>query len=482
MAIANLKEELQELTQIFFFKKTKAGGGTGSGSEDEFRDLMNEETQLFTIKSKDLQEEIKLRAPNADSSKVKQFADKIATKGMEYFSAKPTSKNVIFEVKKVSGGIEVLARVKDPKFRGSTGKKTNLFEALRKFKKDVVNPVAEQFPEIFGKKEEGNVFTKTATTKKGKNTYWNILDIGHEDAVAAGKAASVRGTLGAADDEIGDIKTELLQEFEQVVESPNNLELVHFQDIIDSGGKLHLSDNFVVRSSLEDSVKNQVEKGGKQEAKIGSDLSAFLKSATKRLEKEYNDPKTAASRKRSSSIEELGYQMIINNQVMRGMYKKRIARNLSKHTQRPKSKRKVKVSAKEKLQRKKRTFKGIVLTSELPLPNRTKTRDGGDNELLKKAIETRAFVQTRLTKEIQRNMGRPALENQTGRFAQSANLINVVPQGDGLHMDYTYDPRYKVFEDGARYPKNYDPRPLIERSIRELAAQKLETKFTLRRI
>ena len=79
-------------------------------------------------------------------------------------------------------------------------------------------------------------------------------------------------------------------------------------------------------------------------------------------------------------------------------------------------------------------------------------------------------------------MGRPALENQTGRFAQSANLINVVPQGDGLHMDYTYDPRYKVFEDGARYPKNYDPRPLIERSIRELAAQKLETKFTLRRI
>ena len=85
---------------------------------------------------------------------------------------------------------------------------------------------------------------------------------------------------------------------------------MHFQDIIDSGGKLHLSDNFVVRSSLEDSVKNQVEKGGKQEAKIGSDLSAFLKSATKRLEKEYKDPKTAASRKRSASIEELGYQML----------------------------------------------------------------------------------------------------------------------------------------------------------------------------
>tara|TARA_Y100000385_G_C13055660_1_gene621837 strand:- start:345 stop:1784 length:1440 start_codon:yes stop_codon:yes gene_type:complete len=479
MAIKNLKEELEDLSQIFFFKKTKAAGGTGSGSEDEFRALMNEEAQLFTIKARELQSEIKLRAPNADSSKIKEFADKIVSKGMEYFSAKPTTKNVTFEVEKVSDGIEVIVRVKDPKLRGKTGKKTNLFAALQKFKKDVVNPTAESYPEIFGNKEEGNIFTKTSKTA---GTYWNIVDIGHEDAVAAGKAASVRGTLEASGSEISDIKQELLQEFEKVVETPNELELEHFQDIIDAGGKLQLSDNFIVRSSLEDSAKNQVEKGGKQEAKIGSDISAFLQSATKRLEKEYKDPKTAASRKRSASIQELGFQMIINNQVMRGMYKKRIATNLSKYTQRPKSKRKVKVSDREKLQRKKRTFKGIVLTSEIPLPNRRKTRDGGDNELLRKAMETRAFVQTRLTKEIQRNMGRPALENQTGRFAQSANLINVVPQGNGLHMDYTYDPRYKVFEDGVRYSKNYDPRPLIERSIRELAAQKLETKFTLRRI
>ena len=28
----------------------------------------------------------------------------------------------------------------------------------------------------------------------------------------------------------------------------------------------------------------------------------------------------------------------------------------------------------------------------------------------------------------------------------------------------------RVFENGDRYPSGYDPRPLIERSIRELAA------------
>ena len=164
------------------------------------------------------------------------------------------------------------------------------------------------------------------------------------------------------------------------------------------------------------------------------------------------------------------------------MYKKRIAKNLSSYTQSPKSKPKVKVSAQERLQRKKRTFKGIVLTSEIPLPNRRKTRDGGDNELLRKAMETRAFVQSRLTKQVQSNMGRPALQNQTGRFAESVQLVNVMPQGNQFHMDYTYDDRYRGFELGRQYPAGYDPRTLIERSIRDLAAAKLETKFTLRRV
>jgi hypothetical protein len=49
-------------------------------------------------------------------------------------------------------------------------------------------------------------------------------------------------------------------------------------------------------------------------------------------------------------------------------------------------------------------------------------------------------------------------------------------------MDYTYNPLYRVFENGRQYTSSYDPRPLIEGSIRELAAAKLETKFTLRRV
>ena len=49
-------------------------------------------------------------------------------------------------------------------------------------------------------------------------------------------------------------------------------------------------------------------------------------------------------------------------------------------------------------------------------------------------------------------------------------------------MDYTYNPLYRVFEGGRIIHQTMIQEPLIERSIRELAAARLETKFTLRRV
>ena len=79
-------------------------------------------------------------------------------------------------------------------------------------------------------------------------------------------------------------------------------------------------------------------------------------------------------------------------------------------------------------------------------------------------------------------MGRPGLINQSGRFAESVTLTNAASTGNMTHFDYTYNPLYRVFEGGKDFSPNYDPRPLIERSIRQLAAARLETKFTLRRV
>ncbi len=79
-------------------------------------------------------------------------------------------------------------------------------------------------------------------------------------------------------------------------------------------------------------------------------------------------------------------------------------------------------------------------------------------------------------------MGRPQLENRSGRFAESVNIVSGTSTGNMSHFDYTYNPLYRVFEGGRDYTPNYDPRDLIEKSIRQLAAARLETKFTLRRV
>jgi len=89
-----------------------------------------------------------------------------------------------------------------------------------------------------------------------------------------------------------------------------------------------------------------------------------------------------------------------------------------------------------------------------------------------------------LGQQVERNMGRPRLRSDTGRFANSAQILAVIPTRAGLNqIDYTYqkDP-YQVFEGGYGYPSAFDPRKVIEKSIRELATRQLETKFVLRRV
>ena len=89
-----------------------------------------------------------------------------------------------------------------------------------------------------------------------------------------------------------------------------------------------------------------------------------------------------------------------------------------------------------------------------------------------------------LGQQVERNMGRPGLRSDSGRFANSAQVLAVIPTRVGLNqIDYTYqkDP-YQVFEGGYGYPSAFDPRKVIEKSIRELATRQLETKFVLRRV
>ncbi len=95
------------------------------------------------------------------------------------------------------------------------------------------------------------------------------------------------------------------------------------------------------------------------------------------------------------------------------------------------------------------------------------------------------YIQGRLPAEVRRNMGRPGLQNRTGRFSNSVQLLSLTEAKNSLMAKYTYllSP-YETFENKGkkRWPMAYNPKPLIAKSIRNLAQGRIEQKLTVRRV
>ena len=90
-------------------------------------------------------------------------------------------------------------------------------------------------------------------------------------------------------------------------------------------------------------------------------------------------------------------------------------------------------------------------------------------------------INKRLPAEVRRNMGTPALTNRTGRFSNSALVTRLSKSAGGIGGDYTYllNP-YQTFENTGqkRWPNGYNPKSVITKSIRNLAMQYTDEKFT----
>jgi hypothetical protein len=85
------------------------------------------------------------------------------------------------------------------------------------------------------------------------------------------------------------------------------------------------------------------------------------------------------------------------------------------------------------------------------------------------------------------NMKNPRLINRTGRFAQSARVVNVEQTSQGFPsfvFDYERDP-YDVFDRTlGRSPWNTaqrDPRALVDLSVREIVREMAIGRFYTRR-
>lgn len=100
-------------------------------------------------------------------------------------------------------------------------------------------------------------------------------------------------------------------------------------------------------------------------------------------------------------------------------------------------------------------------------------------------LELLVTLNKRLPMTVMKNMEYPALENRTGRFANSVKAISIISTPKGFpSVEYTYqlDP-YQTFEQGrAMGSADRDPRKLIDRSIREIASEYAMMRFYTRRV
>ncbi len=106
-------------------------------------------------------------------------------------------------------------------------------------------------------------------------------------------------------------------------------------------------------------------------------------------------------------------------------------------------------------------------------------------DLQKELNKLRALINRRLPAAVRRNMGRPALINRTGRFSNSVELQSLRPAGKSIVGTYSYQLNpYETFENTGekQWPLGYNPKPLITKSIRDLALEYTSQKFTLRRV
>lgn len=118
---------------------------------------------------------------------------------------------------------------------------------------------------------------------------------------------------------------------------------------------------------------------------------------------------------------------------------------------------------------------------------------GAESPITANAIKSK--INRSLPAEVRRNMGRPALINRTGQFSNSVRLLNLRDTGATLTGEYTYTLTgggqsknkkgvYSTFENRGirKWPAGYNPKPLITKSIRNIALRHTEKKFTLRRV
>lgn len=142
--------------------------------------------------------------------------------------------------------------------------------------------------------------------------------------------------------------------------------------------------------------------------------------------------------------------------------------------------------AKVKSKKGKRTSEQLG-NSALPLALRQRRHKQKQGSSASQPLQLLGILNKQLPETVRKNMQEPSLVNRSGRFAQSVKVTEVTQTAKGYpSIGYTYRKNpYQVFENGSSgnwANGQRDPRDLIDKSIREIAAQFAIGRFYTRRV
>ena len=508
MSIQALQNKLDHIVKNILYDKSTA--------DNAFRLLMGKELHIFTINRPTLVRELLAhKDKEADDSPVwsdgdkdliqrfvtlliKEVKKKVDMKGEGWFYVrKPTVANLVIGVQ---GGIK--------------GTK-NAFKAIRTLQNTTANDLIEgDKPPIAGIKKLFHQSDQFIRKSSAGNIigFGNLVNVGHSPGVSGAKGVAFMNILGQdhtdleqyrQEGDTGTINIQAMNDLSRTlqadfmshqtgdlgtstIEADLQLWLTHHKDVSIENGKLVGITE--VETNAQGAFENQVRQANQgvlNEGQVAARVLAAIEVVQEKLKAQFN-VKEMVGQESSPSFITLLRSMLVSPRLRRlaTVLPRRIIRD-------PKSTKPVSTQPRGKTYTKSRKNYGDV-TSIGETKSVTRSMQGGSSGRPSYGPSQigalPALINAQLGRTVLGNMGAPALQNQSGTFASSARIAGARSVRGQLQLEYTYAKNpYEVFEMGGRgrapwATEGRDPRNIIEKSIREIAAEQALGAFTTRRI
>lgn len=434
----------------------------------EFRDELNRQPQTFVFSKRTLLSETlkqldkghSIRFTSKEKMEIKKIVD-------------AAGDDLVKELKRIAPGLkspggkstlvfENNTDVPVPRYLEEKGIPVTHFTNFRKVKFAYRTAMNEMFKNLQNYiKSTGRDTIKTKTGKE-KASIMHFFDAGHEK------------NAGVFERFLDSKTTSIMNELNSTISKDSEAERKNLVKTLKKFGinisadKVDKKDTIIIKIESASSNRSKGQKAGLRSRKLQQKIKKFL--ANSKFENV-----TASDSIKQQNIKKLknvAIQPFLNKANIKVSKGKEIIKE-TRVKQSKKSKPKIKGSAlllneRVKVTGRKRRQKVATSTSEL--------------------LRMIALINKKLPDVVRKNMQEPALQNRTGRFADSVEVTEIVPTPKGFpSVGYRYQKNpYEIFEMGRGEPPwatpERDPRKLIDRSIREVAAQLAMGRLFTRRV